>query len=151
MSGRTRNRAANPMAATAAQGEDRNNELLEAVAAAGALVACADGHVAQIERDALVAFVESNGFLAVLSRAQILDTLERRLRQFRDAGGAKAAFAILARFAGRAPARLLIEASRRIATADGYLHAGELRCLQRIHIALGAPSLRSLHQVGGEI
>jgi tellurite resistance protein len=150
MSNGNRNRAANLRAATvAARGEDRNDELLEAVAAAGALVACADGRIAQAERDALVAFVESNGFLFALSRAQILEALERGLRQFRDTGGAKAALDRIARFAGRAPARLLIEASRQIAVADGYLHAGEIHCLQRIHIALGAPSLRSLRQAGG--
>jgi tellurite resistance protein len=150
MPGENQNRAARPQAASAAvEVGEPNDALLEAVTAAGALVACADGRIAQAERDALVAFMESNGFLFALSRAQILDALERRLRQFKGAGGVEAALDRIARFAGRAPARLLIEVGRQIAAADGYLHKAELHCLQCIHIALGAPSLRSLQQAGG--
>ena len=120
----------------------RDDELLDALTSAGAIIACADGWIERAERDALADFMEHNGFLSALTRAEILDAFDRRLRQFAAHGGVEAALDSIGRYAGRAPARLMIDASRRVAEADGALDDREIHFLQRIHIALGAPSTR---------
>ncbi|WP_158818149.1 tellurite resistance TerB family protein [Methylocapsa sp. S129] len=135
-------------ARVAAPRDERASEALDVVTTAGALVACADGRVAPAERDALVNFMDRYGFLSIFTRREILAAFRRRLRQFERYSAAKAAVDRLGRFAGRWPARLAIAAGREVATADGYLHDREIRFLQLIHIALGAPSSRSLHHVG---
>jgi tellurite resistance protein len=137
-----RNRPRRTQAVTAAHVAADQDELLDALASAGAIIACADGWIERAERDALADFMERNGFLSVLTRAEILDALDRRLRQLATDGGVEAALDSLGRYAGRAPARLVIDASRSVAEADGALDAREIHFLQRIHIALGAPSSR---------
>jgi tellurite resistance protein len=118
------------------------DQLLDALTSAGAIIACADGWIERAERNALADFVQSNGSLPALTRAEILDALDRRLRRLATRGGVEAALDRIGRYAGRAPARLVIDASRRVAEADGALDAREIHFLQRIHIALGAPSTR---------
>ena len=95
-----------------AAADPRDDELLDALTSAGAIIACADGWIERAERDALVDFMERNGFLSALTRAEILDAFDRRLRQFAAHGGVEAALDSIGRYAGRAPARLMIDASR---------------------------------------
>ncbi len=123
-------------------------ELLDGVIAACALVARADGLIKSAERYVLVDFLERHGFLCCFTPIGIMDVFERRLRQIEEPGGAEAAIDSLERFSGRSSARLVIDAGRQIAIADGYLHAREIHFLQRIHIALGTPSSRTLHRFG---
>ena len=129
-------------AGAAARLNAHEDQLLDALTSAGAIIACADGWIERAERDALADFVERNEFLPALTRAEILGALDHRLRQFATRGGVEAALDRIGRYAGRAPARLVIDASRRVAEADGALDAREIHFLQRIHIALGAPSTR---------
>jgi tellurite resistance protein len=136
------NRPRTAKTAVAALMDEREDELLDALTSAGAIVACADGWIERAERDALADFMERNGSLPALPRAEILDALDRRLRQFATDGGVEAALDRLGRYSGRGPARVVIDASRHVAEADGALDAREIHFLQRIHIALGAPSTR---------
>jgi tellurite resistance protein len=119
----------------------RDEELLDAVVTAAALVARADGWVDSSERSDLLEFLNRNGFWSVFSRAEVLDAFERRLRELDEAGGAGQAADSLGRVAGRSPARLVVEASEQIAAADGYLHPREARILVLIRAAL-APRFR---------
>jgi len=144
-----RNRPKEQAATDAVPAVKRDDDLLDAVATASAIVACADGRIEPVERDALVDFMARNGFLCTLTRAEILEAFERRLEQLEEDGGVAAAVDSLERFAGQAPARLAIDVSKQVAAANGYLHAREIHVLQRIHIALGAPSTRSLNSARG--
>jgi tellurite resistance protein len=58
----------------------REDELLDAVVTAAALVACADGCIEPVERSQLLDFLNRNGLNALLTRAEILDLFERRIR-----------------------------------------------------------------------
>ena len=122
---------------------ERQDELLDAVVTASALVARADGAAGPIERSQLLDFLGRNGLLSVHTRAEILDAFEFRIRQFEERGGAVLAIDCLARLAGRSPARFVIGAGEHVAAADGHLHPDELRMLQLIRIAL-APSASTL-------
>jgi tellurite resistance protein len=141
----TRNRPGMTQAANiAGHLEGRDDELLDAVITAAALVARADGRIELVERDTLVDFMDRNGFLFAFARTEIVDAFEHRLRQFEEHGGAEVAVDSLERFAGRAPARLVIDVGWQVATADGHFHSRELHLLHLIHIALLAPSSRSV-------
>lgn len=118
--------------------DDRNDELLDAVVTAAALVARADGRIEPAERGLLVDFLDRNGFLSVFSPREILDAFERRVRQLDEPGAAEAAVDGMGRLAGRSPARLVLGAGKRVAAADGRLHAGERRVLKRLRAALAA-------------
>lgn len=141
-----------PAEIMAAYLDDRNDELLDAVVTAAALVARADGRIEPVERGLLLDFMDRNGFLSVFTGSEILDAFERRVRQFDEHGGAEAAVDDLGRLAGRSPARLVIGVGKHIAAANGQPHPRELQILQLIRHALGippAPSAGSLHRTGG--
>lgn len=132
--------------------DDRNDELLDAVVTAAALVARADGRVEPAERGLLVDFMDRNGFLSVFTRREIHDAFERRLRELDEERGAETAVDSLGRLAGRLPARLVIGAGRHIARANGRAHPGERHMLELIRHALGrgpAPSAPSVDTAGG--
>jgi tellurite resistance protein len=120
----------------AAYMDAREDELLDAIVTAAALVARADGCIEPVERSQLLDFLNSNGFMSVLTRTEILDLLERRIRQLEEKNGAEAAIESLGRLAGRSTARLVVDAGEHVAAADGDLHPRELQVLQFIRIAL---------------
>ena len=119
----------------------RDDELVEAVVMAAAMVARADGWVDSAERSDLLEFLSRNGFWSILSRAEILDAFERRVAALDESDGAARAIACFGRVAGRSPARLVIAAGEQVAAADGYLHPRERRILELIRAAL-APRFR---------
>jgi tellurite resistance protein len=121
---------------------DERCELFDAVVTAAALVARADGRIEQCERYMIVDYLDRSGFMPAFTHREIVDAFERNLRQIDQYGGAEAAIDSLEKFAGRSPARLVIDAGNQVAIADGYLHEREIYFLQHIHIALGAPSPR---------
>ena len=132
--------------------DDRNDELLDAVVTAAALVARADGRIEPAERGLLVDFLDRNGFLSVFTRDEILDAFDRRVHQLGEERGAETAVDSLGRLAGRSPARLVIGAGKHIAAANGNSHPVERHMLQLIRYALGrgsAPSATSLDGTGG--
>jgi tellurite resistance protein len=122
--------------AMAAYLADRDDELLDAVVTAAALVARADGWVDPAERSRLLDFLNNAGLLSVFTRAEILDTFESRVRQLDEPSGARMAADCFARLAGRSPARLVVEAGEHVAAADGHLHPRELQILRLIRVAL---------------
>ena len=65
----------------------REDELLDAVVSAAALVARADGRIDGAERGQLLDFLERRGILSVFTPAEILDTFERRVRELNEPGG----------------------------------------------------------------
>ena len=132
--------------------DDRNEELLDAVVTAAALVARADGRIEPAERGLLVDFLDRNGFLSVFTRNEILDAFERRVRELDEERGAETAVDSLGRLAGRSPARLVIGAGKHIAAANGHAHPVEQHMLQLIRHALGrgpAPSVPAPDGSGG--
>jgi tellurite resistance protein len=120
---------------TAAYADDREDELLDAVITAAALVARSDGHVAPIERGELLDFLDRNGFLSVFTRRDILDAFDGRLRHL-DESGREIAIDELRRRAGRLPANLVIAAAERVAAADRQIHARERDALAQIRMAV---------------
>ncbi len=139
---RSRSKVA-PAPIIAAYVDDREEELLDAVLTAAALVARADGQVQPVERGQLLDFLDRNEFLSIFTRADILGVFECRLSELRDPSGPAEAVARLARHAGRLHARLVIDAGEEVAAADCRLDPREQRVLQLIRTALCALSSTS--------
>jgi tellurite resistance protein len=132
----------------AARADAMDNDLLKAVVTASALVAMADGQIKPHEREAFIDFMDRNGFMAASTRGAILSAFDRRVSELDEEGGARAAVDDFERFAGRSPARVVLDAGKIIALSDGALHEGEIHFLQLIHIALLAPYGRGFNSVG---
>ena len=120
---------------TAAYADDREDELLDAVVTAAALVARSDGRVAPIERGELLDFLDRNGFLSVFTRRDIFDAFDSRLRHL-DEGGSEAAVDDLRQPGDRLPARLVVEAAQRVAAADRHINPHEQQILALIRAAV---------------
>jgi tellurite resistance protein len=141
----TRNRFAMTKGTTmAAYLDDREDELLDAVVTAAALVARADGWIDAVERSELLNFLNRHGLLSAFTRAEVLDFFERRVHQLEGDSGAAVAVGSLRRLAGRSLARLVVDAGEHVAAADGHLHPREAHILLLIRIALTRPSLSPL-------
>ena len=139
---RSRSKAA-PAEIVAAYLDDRQDELLDAVLTAAALVARADGWVQPVERGQLLDFLDRNDFFRIYTPADIRGAFESRIRELREPGGPAAAVARLARNAERLPACLVIDAGEEVAAADCRLDPREQSVLQRIRSALRAPAAPS--------
>lgn len=132
-----------PAEIAAAYLDERDDTLLDALVTASTLVASADGRISSAERRRAIDFLAGNGFLSVSTRAEILEAFDRRVREFQEDGSGKPAVDSLRRFAGLAPARLIVKAGEEVAAADGHLSVHELHVLRLIRAALAAPDLRS--------
>lgn len=119
--------------------ESRDDDLLDAVASAAALVARADGRADPAECGGMIDFLTRAGRLATITADDMHDALDRRLRTIEERSGIESAIADLERVAGGGSARLIADAAEHVAAADGHLHPRELHMLQLIRIALAAP------------
>jgi tellurite resistance protein len=130
----TRNRLLATESAISASSVDKcDEEILDGVVTASALVAHSDGRIAPAEREMLVDFLDRKGPLFVFTRTEILDAFDRRVSQIEEHAGVEAAVSSLKRFSGRLLARLVIDAARHVAVADGHLRSCEVRLLRLIH------------------
>ena len=123
---------------TVAYLDDREDELLDAVVTAAALVARADNWIQQVEHAQLLDFLDRNPFLSISTRAEITEAFEGRVRALRKLQGPAAALMRLTRLAGYKPAQLIVDVSEEVAIADCRLDPREQRVLKLIRTALGA-------------
>jgi tellurite resistance protein len=125
-----------PTEMMAAYLEYREDELLDGVVTAAALIARADGSLQPIEHHQLVDVLAAEDFLFVFTSAEILEAFERKLEDLRKSDGMTAAVERLKCFAGRPMAGLMIAVAEEIAVADCLLHRREERMLELIRTAL---------------
>ena len=123
---------------TVAYLDDREDELLDAVVTAAALVARADNWIQQVEHAQLLDFLDRNPFLSISSGAEITEAFEGRVRALRKLQGPATALMRLTRLAGYKPAQLIVDVSEEVAIADCRLDPREQRVLKLIRTALGA-------------
>jgi tellurite resistance protein len=119
--------------------DNREDELLDAVLTAVALVARADGRIDAAERSQLLDFLHRKGILTVFTPAEILETFEHRVRELNEPGGPVEALKHLRRHAEGSLARIIINAAQEVAAADRRIDPREQHILQLIWITLGGP------------
>jgi len=116
--------------------EHRDEEVMQALAAAGALVALADGKLETAERDELVSFVDRQGFAPTAARRDIAAAFDQKTRELEGQLSANAVVETFRPLAGRSLASVVVRTAERVAAADRKIHACELRALKLIRLVM---------------
>ena len=112
------------------------DDLLDGVVSAAALVARADGWVQEVERSQLIDFVDRQGLLSVFEREGAAAHFERRVRELREPGGPSAVIRRLRRHRGKATAFIIVSIGEEVAAADSRLDPREQNMMQLVQDAL---------------
>jgi tellurite resistance protein len=115
---------------------NRDEEVMQALVTAGALVALADGQVKAIERDELVNFIDRQGFVPSISRQKIGEAFDNRVQQLEGRDSADAIAEMMRPLAGLSLASVIIRTATQVVAADRYIHPGEAQALKLIRMAL---------------
>jgi len=116
--------------------EQRDDEVMQALLAAGIFVARADGRVELSECDELLNFIDRQGFAPRSSRRDISEALDSLMRQQADGKSLSTTIEMLQPIAGLALSSVVVRTPERVATADGELHALEADAIQIIRQVL---------------
>lgn len=112
--------------------DHRDEEVMQALVTAGALVALADGRVEAAERDEFVSFVDGQGFVPTISRQEIAEAFGKRVRQLEDRRGVSVIVENFRPLAGLSLASVVVRTAERVAAADSKIHPAELQAIQLI-------------------
>ena len=110
--------------------DHRDEEVMQALVTAGALVALADGRSDDVERDELVAFIDQREFVPAFSPSNIAKAFNDRVRQLDDRYSPNLIIEALRPLAGLSLASIVIRTAQRVAAADRKIHPGELRAIK---------------------
>ena len=116
--------------------DHRDEQVMQALVTAGALVALSDGRLEAVERDELVNFIDERGFVPTISRREIIEAFDNRVRQLEDRDSANTIVETLGRLAGLSLASIVVRTAERVAAADRKIHPGELRTLKLIRLVM---------------
>jgi tellurite resistance protein len=133
--------------------DQRDEDVMQALAAAGAFVALADGRVRAVERDALVEFLDGQRVVPEMSRAEIVDAFDHRVRQFEGGDNIGAVVEALRPLAGLSLSSVVIRTAERVAAADRHVHPNEsraIRLIRQIMASLPTTKLPVARESAGE-
>jgi len=109
-----------------------DEEMMQALVTAGAVVALADGHVKPVERDELLNFIEQQGFVPKTSKRDAGEVFDSRLRQLEDGHTLGTIIRALRPLAGLSLSSTVVRTAEHVAMADRELHPSELEALNVI-------------------
>ena len=115
-----------------------DREMLQALATAGALVALADGHLEDVERDEWVSFVHRQDFASTISQHGIAKVFDSRVRQLEENYSPNLIMEALGPLAGLSLASVVVRTAELVAAADRKIHPGELQALKLIRLIMTA-------------
>ena len=124
--------------ANAAATDYRDKEVMHALVTVGALVALADGHLEDVERDELVGFVYRRDFAPTMSKRGIAKAFDSRVRQLEENYSPDLIMEALRPLAGLSLASIVVRTAERVAAADQKIHPGELQALKLIRLIMTA-------------
>jgi tellurite resistance protein len=125
----------------------QDEEIMQGLVTAGALMALADGEVKSVERDELVNFINRQGFAPRTSPADITETFDSRVRELEGLYCADVIVETLRPLTGQSLASVVVRTAQRVAAADRKIHAGELHALKLIRrIMMNLPAIK--HEIG---
>jgi tellurite resistance protein len=150
--GRSRPRILEPLADCLDHGD---KEVMQALAAAGALVARADGRIDAVERDQFVNFVDRQRLAPTISAHAIATAFDSSVRQLEAKDSAQVVAEALRPLAGLSLASIVVRTAERVAAADLQIHSGELEALKLIRqimrTAPGRQTAKSSHPLLAEM
>ena len=114
---------------------------IDAVIAAGALVAWSDGKVQPVERLEMLVYMRRSG-LSLLRRRDVLEIFDQRVctLQHDPASATQATLDLLGRFSRSGLAWTVLRAAEHVAAADYRMQDAEVTAINAIEAALGIPS-----------
>ncbi len=104
---------------------NRDQDVMQALVTAGALIAAADGRVESVERDELLNYIDRQRFVPTISRASIAKAFDKRVRELKD----------------RDSASVIVEAFRPLAGLSREVQAFELIRLIMMTLPTSRPSV----------
>ena len=119
---------------------DPDEDMLQALVTAGALVALADGELAPVERGELLSFIDRQGFIPTISQQDAAAAFDNRVRQLEDRYGANVILETLRPLAGLSLASVVM-------TANVLIHSPDAGSFQFSHmpaIPKGEPSFMAM-------
>ena len=124
--------------------DHRDEEVMQALVTAGALVALADGELDTVERAELVNFVDRQGFAPTASPDEIAAAFDSRVRELDTPSSINVIVDTLRPLAGRSLASVVMRTAERVAAADRKIHPGELQALKLIRrVMMDLPAVRT--------
>lgn len=128
-------------AAQVAVREHSSDGFIDAVIAAGALAAWADGSVRPVERLEMLVYMRRAG-LATLRRRDVLEIFDHRVQALkRDPTAAvQATRDLLGAFSGNSVAWTVLRAAEHVAAADSRIMDSEVLAIHSVRTALGLSS-----------
>ena len=121
---------------------NRDIDVMQGLVTAGAVVALADGGVAEVEREELVNFIDRQQLVPTISRIDIAETFDRRVRQLEDQDSAEVILENLRPLVGLSLASVVLRTAERVAAADGKIHPAELQALKLIRLIITSLSAK---------
>jgi tellurite resistance protein len=120
-------------------------KIMQGLVTAGALVALADGEVKTVERAELVNFIDQQGFVSTISRVEIAQTFNNRVRELEDRYCANVLVENLRPLTGQSLGSVVVRIAQKVAAADREVHPGELRALKLLRqIMANLPAVRTI-------
>ena len=113
-----------------------DEEVMQALVTAGALIALADGEIAAVERDALVNYLDRQGFVPTMSSHDIAEAFDNCVEQLKDRDGPEVIMNTFRPLAGLSLASVVVRTAERVAAADWQIHPAELAALKLIRLFL---------------
>jgi tellurite resistance protein len=110
--------------------DQREEDLMQALVAAGAFVALADGQVQLVERDELVRFLAARRVLKHTPKGDMSDGFDSRVRQFRRGNRIEAIVKALRPVSRLSMSTIVMRAAERVAAADRCMHDDEVLAIK---------------------
>ena len=114
------------------QGDCRDKKVLQALVTAGALVALADGHLENVERDEVVGFVHRQDFAPTISHSGIAKAFDNRVRELHP----NLIIEALRPIADLSLTSVVVRTAERVAAADRTIHPGEEQAIKLIRLIM---------------
>jgi tellurite resistance protein TerB len=124
--------------------DNRDEDVMQGLVTAGALVALADGRVEEVERDELLNFIDRQQLAPTIPRTDIAEVFDRRVQQLEDRDSAEVIIENLRPLIGLSLASVVLRTAQRVAAADRQIHSGELQALELIRLIMTSLSAKGL-------
>jgi len=120
---------------------NQDEDMMQGLVAAGALVAVADGRVQAVEREELMNFMQQ--LMPAIPADAIGELFDHRVREFEDHDAVTVITERLRPLAGMSLASVVIRTAERIAAADRQIHRNELQAIKLIRLFMASLPARN--------
>jgi tellurite resistance protein TerB len=114
----------------------RDEDVMQALATAGAFVALADGRLDAVERDELVNFIDRQGLAPTISNEEVAGAFDNLVRELEARDRLSVILEAFRPLAGLSLASVVVRTAERVACADGRILPGELQALRLIRLLM---------------